>query len=349
MKDIFELANTTTTDVTAITPKVISATIEEIARAKRVFAQFYKENRDLMNTGGTQVEFPKKGSGVVVQTGLSAGSTLDTGKITYDATTIAIQKSGIGIGFNGEALRQVRRDIIRDAIQEAGEAWADSRETLAIEAMFPTVNIVASGASTVTATGTIIIGIKSTVGPVSSVIIDTNSAVVFGGAGTVTAWYIPTTAGARATSATGGSLSPKDILAGRTSIVSHNYDPDIIIINPKRLADILYDPAVNFVQSWAYRGEGPVVNGEIGQIWGMKVVVTNKCPTYGVIMLDSENLGYNVKRLELELKKDEYSGMKTDSLYFWGFAEENFGVVNNEAYGAVAVKGTFTPEVNSTR
>jgi len=66
MKTIKEL-QVEPADVKAITPKVISATMEEIRRGKRIWAQFYRINRDLVGTGGTQVEFPKKGTGVAME------------------------------------------------------------------------------------------------------------------------------------------------------------------------------------------------------------------------------------------------------------------------------------------
>lgn len=351
MKDIFELASTASADVTVLTPKVISATIEEIRRGKRVLAQFYRTNTDLKTTGGTQVEFPAKGSGVVVTTNMSPGNTITTSAITYTATTIAVQKHGVGLGFYGEATRQVKRDIIRDAIQEAGEAYADAMDTLALEAMFPTVNIVGTTVSTIDASGTLVIGIKSTVGIVTSMFLNsTMSQVIFGGAGTVVAWYIPTTAGGRTLTATAGSLSAKDILLCKSEIVAYNFEPDVVIVNPKRLPELFYDPSAKFLEAWAYRGAGPLFNGEVGQMWGLKVIVTNKAPIFGAILIDSRNLGYDVQRLDLDLKRDEITGLSTDMLYFYGFCESKPGVVNPRAFGAVALSGTWSPlEVNATR
>jgi hypothetical protein len=351
MKDIFELADTQSSDVTAITPKVISATIEEIRRGKRVIAQFYKENTDLISSGGTEVEFPAKGSGVVITTNMSAGNTITTGNMEYTATTIAVKKHGVGVGFYGEAIRQTKRDIIRDAILEAGEVFADAMDTIALEAMFPKVTITAGSASTVDTASTLVIGIQSTIGNISSLVTNTTmSAVVFGGAGTVVAWYIPTTAGGRKTSATGASLSAKDLFNTRVEIEGYNFKPDVVIINPLRMSEILYDPATKFVEAWTQRGGGPAYTGEIGQIWDMKVIVSTKAPIYGAIVLDSKSLGYEVRRMDLELKRDDITGLKTDMLYFYGFTETNFGVVNKRAYGAVALTGTFaTPTVNPTK
>jgi len=66
MKSIEELA-LGTVDVAAITPKVISKAIQEIARGERVFAQFFRENRDLMGPGKPhEISFPKKKTGISV-------------------------------------------------------------------------------------------------------------------------------------------------------------------------------------------------------------------------------------------------------------------------------------------
>lgn len=351
MKNIFELADTTSADVTAITPKVISATVEEIARGKRVFAQFYKINRDLVTSGGTQVEFPKKGSGVVVQTNLSAGDTLNTGNMIYTATTIPIKKHGIGLGFYGEAIRQVKRDVIKDAIQEAGESWADAEDTVALEAMFPLGIFSTSGAGTINAAGTLVIGVKRILGTVTSMVItSTDTQFVCDSGATIQAWYVPTSIGARNTTQNNNTLSPRDLWEAKIDIVGKNYNPDIMVINPERIGDIIYSPAEKMIESWVYRNEGPLLNGEVGKLFGMKVIATTKAPLYGVALIDSQALGYKVERMGLELKKDEFSGLKTDMLYFFGFAEYNFGVVNPDAYGAVVMKGSFSPiMVNPTR
>jgi hypothetical protein len=347
MKNEFEL-QLGTADVTAITPKVISETIEEIRRSKRVFAQFFRENRDLVGQKGREIAFPIKQAGVVFQSNLAPGDSLDASNITYTAKTIAVQKHGIGLGFYGEAIRQAMRDVIKDAVQEAGEAYADGMDTLALEAMFPTVTITATGGSTVTASGTIVIGVKTMTNASSIIISDTGTSVVFSGAGSLVGWYVPTSAGARRVTATAASLSAKDLLLARGDIIGYNFEPDVLVLPAKMLPDILYDPAVKFVEASAYRGEGAPLTGEIGRLWDMKVILTNRCPRYGAILIDSSNLGYEVTRMDLDLKRDEVTGMRNDMLYFWGFAERAYGVVNNRAYGAVALKGTFVPEANPT-
>ena len=342
-----------TTDVTAITPKVISSVIEEIRRAKRVFAQPYKSNKDLIESGGTQIAFPKKKSGITATFDISAGDGISASNMTYDAVTIAVKKGGIALGFQGEAIRQANRDVIADALKEAGEVWADTLDIVALEAMFPSAEAKPSGTGTV-AVSFPVIGIKSIADTSKFThIINTTSAssLVVTGANTIAYWYVPATnaggetVGARRVTTSAGSFSAKDILLARSDIISKNFEPDICIMHPDVLTDILYDPSVKFLEKSVYRGEGELYNGELGRIWDLRVIVTTKCPRYGIILIDSGDLGYEVTRKPLKMVRDEYTGMSMDVLYFWGFGEINYGVVNAGAYGAVAMQGTLT-EVN---
>jgi len=350
-----ELANLTPSDITVITEKHIADVIEEIRREKRVFAQFYKTNKDLIGTKGKELEFPKKESGITATFDISAGTGLSAGKMSYSAVTITVKKGGIGLGFQGEAIRQANRDIIADALKEAGEVWADTLDIVALEAMFPTVEISATGADTVAANNTLIIGVKSASGISKSSIITTaatGSTIKFTGGATLVCWYAPETnaegdtIGSRRVTATAESFSCRDILRVRSDIQAHNFKPNVIVMHPDRFEEILYDPTVKFLEKSVYRGEGELYTGEIGRLWGIPTVVTTKCPRYGIIVIDTSALGYEVWRKPLKLSRDDYTGMSADVLYFWGFGEVNYGVVNAQAYGVVAMKGTYTPTAN---
>jgi len=145
-------------------------------------------------------------------------------------------------------------------------------------------------------------------------------------------------------------MSAKDILLVKGDVGSANFQPDVVIIHPKRLPEIFYDPASKFIEASAYRGGGVLYNGELGQMFGLRVIVTTKCPIYGAVVLDSRALGYCVERMDLDLQEDRVTGLRTDMLYFWGFAERNYGVVEEKSYGAVALAGTHSPvEVNPPR
>jgi len=104
MKSIEELA-LTPEDVSAITPKAISDVIEEIARAKRVFAQLYRENRDLVGVGKPhEIAFPKKQTGITAEWDVGPGSIIAASTMPYDAVTISVKKGGIRVEITTEAI-----------------------------------------------------------------------------------------------------------------------------------------------------------------------------------------------------------------------------------------------------
>jgi N4-gp56 family major capsid protein len=355
--EIQELANVGTADVSTITPIVIASVIEEISRHNRVFAPLYRENNDLANgTGGDRIPFPKKGSGMTATFNLAEATGVSTSKMKYSAVTIAIAKGGMGIGFTGEAIRNANRDVIRDALTEAGEVWADTLDLVALEAMFPTATASSVGAATNAAS--LFIGLKSvTAGAATSASIITTQAsgstVVFTAGATFSYWYVPTTnangetIGLETITAQTGSITAKDLLTAKALFeATPGYSPTVMFMHPDRLTEVLYDASVKFLEKSVYKDAGEVYTGELGKIWGIKTVVSYKVPRYGVIFVDSNKLGYHLTRRPLKLTEDPYTGASADVLYYWGFAEENFGVVNAKAYGAVVISGTFSPVAN---
>jgi hypothetical protein len=345
--DIQELAVMTTSDVTAITPKVISTTVEEIARAQVIWSQFYKLNSDLKTNGGTEVIFPVKKSGLVASWGLAAGTGLTPGGMSFNAVTIAVQKGGIGIGIYGEAIRQSNRDVIADCLKEAGLMWAETIDIIAFEGMFPPQTISACNGGTYVATTIPIMGIKSvtpsTCTGFTIVQLGTSSSITYASsaAGTVVYWGAPSSIGYSNASSGASSLTVRDIIAIKTGIANYKRNPTVLVINSERLADLMYDSTAKFLEGSAIRGSGEVYNGMLGQLWGLNVVVNAHASTFAAVVIDPQSMGYQVVRKDLDMKRDEYTGMSMDCLYFWGFAEKGFGVVNQRSYGAVVVKGTY--------
>jgi hypothetical protein len=344
---IHELATMTTTDVVAITPKVIASAIEEIAREKVIWAQFYKVNRDLMSNGGTEVVFPRKGSGVAASWGLTAGQGLTATAMSFSAQTIAVVKGGVGLGLYGEAVRQANRNVLEDCINEAGNCWAETLDIAAWEAMFPTQTATACNAGTFVATTVAVVGIKSvtptTVTGFTVCNLGTSASITYASSavGTVTYWYVPSTIGYTNCGAGTSTLTVKDILSCKNGVIGYKYNPQVVVVHPERLADILYDASAKFLEKSAYEGVGPVYTGELGMVMGLKLITSVHMSSIAAVVLDPSALGYQVMRKELDMKRDEYTGMSMDCLYFWGFSERAFGVINYRSYGAVVVKGTY--------
>ena len=351
MKDyIQELANMGTTQVQAITPKVIAAVIEDIRRERRIWGQFYKVNRDLIGSGGREVDFPKKRTGITASWDVSPEEGLSAASMTFSAVTIPIKKGGVAIGFQGEAIRQAQRDVLADAIREAGEVWADTIDLVAFEALFPVASAEALAAGA-TLANSFVVGIRDMDTASQTIVQASTGKCTVTAANTISYWYVPLTGAlssatdsvsVRRVTDNSGTFVAKDILKGRADMLAKHHQPDVMVMHPTVLTDILYDSSVKFLEASAYGAKTPLWNAELGKVWDMSVIVTTKMPRYGIALLDSGDIGYEIHRKPMKLTRDEYSGMSMDVLYFWGFQEINYGVVNPHAYGAIAFQGNLT-------
>jgi hypothetical protein len=267
--------------------------------------------------------------------------------MTFSGKTIAVTKGGVGLGLYGEAVRQTQRDVISDNINEAGLVWAETIDVAAFEAMFPTATATACNGGTFVAGSVSILGVKSvtpsTCTGFTIVNLGTGSSIAYASSavGTVTYWYCPTTAGYDSVGSGASSLVLRDVNTLKNAIVGYKFKPKILIGHPERITDVIFDTTAKFLEKSAYEGVGPVYTGEIGMVLGLKVISCVYAPTIALIAIDDARLGYQVIRKELDMQRDQYTGMSLDALYFWGFAEKGFGVVNARSYGAVAVKGTY--------
>ena len=356
MKTIEELA-LGTVDVAVITPKVIAKAIEEIARGERVFAQFFRENRDLVGPGKPhEIVFPKKQTGISATWDVPPGGTVAATKMSYDATTIRVKKGGIRLEFTNEALESAMRDVIKDHIYEAGLVWAelidDIAKTVMLDIRLGTVTFTA-------AAGKISETVPSTMAPILEIVSVTGNTLdrvdYYDGelyfAGTAPSSTIVFTYAYRPNSNTmtvsvqsAGTLSAWDMLAARNKIISHNRHPDVFIMNDADLPGLLYDNKVKFLDVSAYGGREPLLNAEIGKIFGLKIVTTTRAPEGAGICIDSSRLGYDVHKRDLRgYREDKY---EYDSVWYHFWAERGFGVTDDLAVALVV--GAKTGDYKAT-
>jgi N4-gp56 family major capsid protein len=345
---IHELGSMGTADVNQITPKVLSQAIEQIARESVIWAQFYKTNTDLMSNGGYEVVFPTRKSGVTASWSIAPGTGLTATAMSFSAVTITVVKAGVGIGLYGEAIRQTNVDVVQENLNEAGYVWAETLDIAAFEAMFPTATCADCNGGSFVAASIGVVGIKSvapsTLTGFTIVNLGTSSSITVATdvRGTVTYWYVPSTAAYRGISAGASSFTAKDILTVKNAILGNKYHPDVAVVHPERLADLIYDSSAKFLEAAAYQGNGPAFTGELGMLFGLRLVTNVHASSIAAVEIDTARLGYQVVRKELDLQRDQYTGMSMDTMYFWGFTERNFGVVNTKSYGAICLKGTYS-------
>jgi len=348
MREVEELAaegGLGTVGVIAITPKVISGAIQEVARGERVYAQFFKSNRDIMGAGKPhEISFPKKGTGIAASWDVAQGTSIASSSFAYDATTIRVKKAGVRIQFNNEALEAAMRDVIADNIYEAGLIYAELLDDVAKTVMLDLV----SGSATVTtgslttfatSTGPIITATPGT-GTIKSGGIDFATGVItLNGsltADTVTVVYSGSSIAAGSLwvrSATATTITAKDILLARAKIIAQNRHPNVCIMNDEDIANFLYDTNTKWIDAWAYRGKGPLLNAEVGQMFGLRVVTTTRAPTGVAAVIDTSRLGYHVHKRNLRGVREDKP--EYDQVWYHYWAEENFGKTDDFSVGLV--------------
>jgi len=338
MDTIQELA-LSTADVVAITPKVISKTIEEVARGKRVMSQMFKENRDLVRQPGNEISFPKKGTGIAFEWDVGAGQTVSPSSFAYDAVTIKVVRVGGQLRFDRDALDAALRDVIADHIEEAGIEYAELLDAqawiAAIGRKETTISI--SNGSIGTTSDLPLVSIKSVSGgTISSVDYHSGTIILTGSvaAATIVAYFADNLKSTGLYRDSGNTLVGKDILLLKSQVEGENFSPNIFICHPDHLAELLYDANTKFLDASAYGGREPLLRGELGQVFGLKVLVTSRIPKSSAIVVDTARLGYHVVKRPLESIREEKPEFYQIWYHLWG--KENFGVVNEKAIGLIS-------------
>jgi len=345
MKEVEELAEPGlgTVSVTAITTKVISKAIQEVARGERVYAQFFKDNRDIMGQGTPhEISFPKKGLGVSASWDVAEGTSIAASKATYDATTVRVKKAGIRIQFNNEALESAMRDVIADHIYEAGEVYAelldDVAKTVMLDLATETATITTGSLTTFsTTTGPIVSAVPQT-GTLSKVDFSTGVITISASLALDTVDIVYAGSSIAAASlwvdvATATTIVAKDVLLARDKIIAQNRHPSVCIMNDSDIPEFIYDTKVKWLDAWAYRGQGPLLNAEVGRMFGLRVVTTTRAPEGVVAVIDTDRLGYHVHKRNLtgvREDKPEY-----DQVWYHYWSEENFGKTDDFSVGLV--------------
>jgi len=325
--------------VTVITPKVISDAIEEIARGKRVFAQFYRENRDLVGPGKPhEIAFPKKKAGIAAAWDVPPGSVITYSTMTYEAVTISVKKGGVQVRITNEAIEAAMRDVIRDQIQEAGLVWAETIDTIALKEMLDVKETISSDISTDGKTITLghapvlkIVGISGATIEAVDYYDGKVKLTASVPAATVTFEYSARceSTGLYVDAKSKGSLTAWDILMARAKIISANYSPNVMVFHDADIPTLLYDEKVKFLEVSAYGGREALLNAEIGKIFGLRTVTTTRTYEGIGIYIDTTALGYDVHKRDLKGVREDKP--EYDSIWYHFWAERGFGVVNDEA------------------
>jgi HK97 family phage major capsid protein len=126
LKTIEQLA-LKSTDITAITPKVIAKFVEEAARPYLYGRQLLRLNTQLEKTQGTSVHLPLRGTASVYRINELTEPTLSD--VSFSTTEVTPFKLGAQMYISQEAINAGQVDVINGSLTESGIAIAQKEDT----------------------------------------------------------------------------------------------------------------------------------------------------------------------------------------------------------------------------
>jgi len=316
MKSLEELA-TGTSQILDLLPKIILDEVEEAARARRFGRNLVRINEDLVRTKGRSLVIGRRGT--LTASSVSEGGTPTENTLTYSAHTITVGKIGTCVKITQEAIDGAELNLIKDAIAEAGIALADKEDLDIVHELigYTTASTIAAGAGTLD-TGKKILEIVSDPAGIVSQVDYYDGKIVVTGSGTITYAYTVRTYVEDAQSA--GTLSYDDIAIAAGKIRSRKWKPNFMLIHPNQMADLLRD--TRFIDASKYGSNEPIVNGEIGKIAGLKVLVSTHIPDGVMLIVDSTRAAWLAIKRPIDMKRWDNPATDSVELYFY----EEYGV-----------------------
>jgi N4-gp56 family major capsid protein len=119
--------------------------------------------------------------------------------------------------------------------------------------------------------------------------------------------------GATVTATTSGVLAYDDVVSAVAAVRGQNWNPDTILINPAQQQDLLKD--TKFINSAAYGGREPLMNGEIGKFAGLRVLVSTQVASGSAIVFDSAHAVVVAVKRDMTVKRDELPARDAVGLY----------------------------------
>jgi len=340
MKSLEELASTI--DVSAIAelvPKIILDEVEEAARARRFGRNLVRINDDLVRTKGRSIVIGRRGTLTAVD--VSEGATLTSSKITYTSNTITPTKKGVAVHITQEAIEGCELNLIRDAVTEAGIALADKEDSDIMAALLK----ITADKHTFTGAGTASIGkaltyVDTSVAQVSKVDYY-DGKIVATGACTVTYHKTAYSTTYLTDAPDKGTLTYEGIVSAVTAIKSRKWQPKFIVIHPEALGGILKSQM--FIDAAKYGSNEPIVNGEIGKIAGLKVLVTTQIDNGVALVIDPNRAAWMAIRRNLDMKR--WDNPATDSIELYFYVEYGVAVTDPDALQLIVNIGPKAADV----
>lgn len=330
MKSLEELA-WTSEDLPSLLTKVILAEVEEAARARRFGRNLVRINEDLVRTKGRSIIFYRRG--ILTAESVSEGGQMTGSTITYTPHTLTVGKYGCAALITQEAIDGSNLDLIRDTIREAGIALADKEDLVILQALMGeeatmTKNTLEfpSGGETVSLSTFPVTYIEVPSGTIVTVDYF-NGKVTSPNAGTFDVSFFWSDRENKVDAATEGTFAYEDIVTAANVVRGNKWSPDFMLIHPDQMAQLLKSP--QFIDASKYGAREPLLRGEIGQISGLRVLVSTNMRSGNAIILASKRAGWLAIKRHVDLKR--WDNPQTDSIELYFYMEYGAKVTDEAA------------------
>jgi N4-gp56 family major capsid protein len=352
MKTLSELS-ATEYDVQAILPKIIMDEVETVAREKRYGRQLLKVNTDLVGAKGRSILVARRttlSAGRVSENANisdTLGKAIVAGNVTesaYGTVEVVPFKVGTWIRISQEAIDGQNIDVLRDMIEEAGETLADQEDLEIFNELYGRTSVTNEKVAPSGANKVYTLAHKPILEKVSAY--DSSASLT---AMTVAAvdykdGKVKLTESAKGSKVlfkydysartstfidadTAGKFEYEDMVKAKTALSIAKRKANVLVIHPSEEAQILTDD--RFVDASRFGSNEPIMNGSIGKISGMQVLVTTNAISGCPLIADTSKVGYFVIKREIDMKRQEKPEADAHEIYF--YQEYAPKVINEDA------------------
>jgi len=124
-----------------------------------------------------------------------------------------------------------------------------------------------------------------------------------------------------------GDNAYKIITKAVTQIKALKWAPKIIVVHPDALKGILL--STMFLDASKYGSNEPILNGEIGKIAGLKILVTTNMTSTKAVVIDPDRAAWMAVRRHVDMKR--WDNPDTDAIELYFYVEYGLDVTDNDA------------------
>jgi len=312
------------------------------AQPHRYFRQLVRVDRSLVGKPGTSLYVPKETDLEAID--ISEDEDIDSKvkELSWSTIEITTSKYGVPIRITREAIEARAIDVVDRHIKGAARALAqkdDLRIRNVLLGLTSQTDTFTGDGSTKLFTLT-----KSPVLQIVSVKVDGSAVTGYSvdyydgkiqlasapsSGSSVEVQYNYTTRTNVFDAATKGQFSYTDAKNARSMLHAKKYNPNVMVIHPYELADLLGE--TKFIDASQYGDREPILNGEIGKFAGMKVLVTENMIDGVVLYINTDNAAVLAVKEDVYMYRKEIPERDAIGLYF--YARDGCKVIWEDALG----------------